>query len=103
MRYERARRLSNAADRFAEGAADILNVALDTGYASHEAFSRAFKAQFDRTPEAVRKHGTTQELNMMKPASIADTPSPHGTIEPRIERLGALTVVGLSRRQNLTN
>ena len=103
MQYVRARRHSNAAERLAEGAADILSLALDTGYASHEAFSRAFKAQFDRTPEAVRKHGTTVELNMMQPASIADTPTPRGAIEPRIEELGALTVVGLSRRQNLTN
>jgi AraC family transcriptional regulator len=103
MQYVRARRLSNAAERLAEGAADILSLALDTGYASHEAFSRAFKAQFDRTPEAVRKHGTTQELNMMKPANVPDTASANGTLEPRIEKLGALTVVGLSRRQNLAN
>ena len=103
MQYVRARRLSNAAEKLADGAADILSLALDTGYASHEAFSRAFKAQFDRTPEAVRKHATTKELNMMKPASIANTASPNGTIEPRIEKLGSLTVVGLSRRQSLTN
>jgi AraC family transcriptional regulator len=103
MQYVRARRLSNAAERLAEGAADILGVALDTGYASHEAFSRAFKAQFDRTPEAVRKHGTTMELNMMKPASVPNTASAKESIEPRIEKLGALTVVGLSRQQNLAN
>jgi AraC family transcriptional regulator len=103
MQYVRARRLSNAAEKLAEGAADILSVALDTGYASHEAFSRAFKAQFDRTPEAVRKHGTTKELNMMKPASIPDTASPRGAIEPRIEKQGSLTVVGLARQQSLAN
>jgi AraC family transcriptional regulator len=103
MQYVRARRLSNAAERLAQGAADILKVALDTGYASHEAFSRAFKAQFDRTPEAVRKHGTTKELNMMKPASIPDTASSRGAIEPRIEKLGPLTVVGLARQQSLAH
>lgn len=103
MQYVRARRLSNAAERLAEGAADIMSVALDAGYASHEAFSRAFKAQFDRTPEAVRKHGATKELNMMKPASVPNTASTKEAIEPRIEKLGALTVVGLSRQQNLAN
>jgi AraC family transcriptional regulator len=103
MQYVRARRLSNAAESLAEGAADIMSVALDTGYASHEAFSRAFKAQFDHTPEAVRKHGTTKELNMMKPASVPNTASVKEAIEPRIEKLGALTVVGLSRQQNLAN
>jgi AraC family transcriptional regulator len=45
MQYVRARHLSRAADALAEGASDILAVALDTGYASHEAFTRAFKAQ----------------------------------------------------------
>src|SRR4051794_2306982 len=103
MHYVRARRLSQAAEKLAEGAGDILGLALDTGYASHEAFSRAFKAQFDRTPEAVRRHGTTGELNMMKPASVANTASASQAIEPRIEKLGALTVVGLTRRQNLAN
>jgi AraC family transcriptional regulator len=63
MQYVRARRLSNAASALADGAGDILAVALDTGYASHEAFTRAFKAQFELTPEAVRKQGTTKELN----------------------------------------
>ncbi len=103
MQYVRARRLSQAAEKLAEGAGDILRLALDTGYASHEAFSRAFKAQFDRTPEAVRKHGTTEELNMMKPASVTNTASAREAIEPRIEKLGALTVVGLSREQNLAS
>jgi AraC family transcriptional regulator len=103
MHYVRARRLSNAAETLAEGAADILSVALDAGYASHEAFSRAFKAQFESTPEAVRRHETTENLNMMKPASIPNTASANGTIEPRIEKQGPLTVVGLSRQQSLAN
>ena len=103
IQYVRARRLSHAAEKLAEGATDILSVALDTGYASHEAFSRAFKAQFDCTPEAVRKHGTTEELNMIKPASVPNTASATAAIVPRVEKVGALTVVGLSRRQNLAN
>jgi AraC family transcriptional regulator len=36
-------------------APDILSLALDTGYGSHEAFSRAFRAQFGTTPETIRK------------------------------------------------
>ena len=103
MHYVRARRLSNAADKLADGAADILSLALDSGYASHEAFSRAFKAQFDCTPEAVRKHGTTKELRMMKPASVADSTSTNKTLEPRIEKYGPLIVIGLSRQHNLAN
>ena len=46
MAYVRARRLSDAARALIAGAPDILRLALDSGYASHEAFSRAFKSQF---------------------------------------------------------
>ena len=58
MQYVRGRRLAEAAQALASGdAPDILNLALDAGYGSHEAFSRAFRAQFGRTPETVRKTG----------------------------------------------
>ena len=102
MQYVRARRLSNAASALADGASDILAVALDTGYASHEAFTRAFKAQFDLTPEAVRKQRTTKELNMMKPLNMSDAAAPRGSVEHRIEKLGSFTVVGLVRKQSLS-
>src|ERR1700735_1524216 len=41
MRYVRARRLSEAARVLAAGAPDILTLALDADYGSHEAFTRA--------------------------------------------------------------
>ncbi len=62
MDYVRARRLSDAAGALAGGAGDILDLALESGYASHEAFSRAFRAQFGATPEAVRRRGSTPGL-----------------------------------------
>jgi AraC-like DNA-binding protein len=40
MRYLRGRRLTEAARCLANGAPDILAVALDAGYGSHEAFTR---------------------------------------------------------------
>ena len=54
MRYMRGRRLSEAARVLAIGGPDILSVALDFGYGSHEAFTRAFRDQFGLTPESVR-------------------------------------------------
>src|SRR5467141_4067152 len=54
MRYVRARRLSEAARALAGGAPDILTLALDADYGSHEAFTRAFRDYFGVTPEAVR-------------------------------------------------
>ena len=46
MRYMRGRRLSEAARVLSNGGSDILTVALDFGYGSHEAFTRAFRDQF---------------------------------------------------------
>ena len=48
--YARARRLSLAAEALAKGGDDILAVALDAGYASHEAFTRAFRAAWAAGP-----------------------------------------------------
>ena len=54
MRYVRARRLSEAARMLTGGANDILSVALETGYGSHEAFTRAFREHFGATPDTIR-------------------------------------------------
>ncbi|HEY3740852.1 MAG TPA: AraC family transcriptional regulator [Bryobacteraceae bacterium] len=54
MQYLRGRRLTGAARALAAGAPDILAVALEAGYNSHEAFTRAFRGQFGLTPEMVR-------------------------------------------------
>lgn len=62
MKYLRARRLSAAAKTLAAGASDILTVALENGYSSHEAFTRAFREQFGMTPESVRERGTIDGL-----------------------------------------
>ena len=67
MHYVRARRLSEAARRLAGGAPDILSVALDAGYGSHEAFTRAFRDRFGLTPEQVRADGRTETLTIWEP------------------------------------
>jgi len=77
--YVRSRRLSLAAESLARGAPDILDLALASGYGSHEAFSRAFKASLGLTPERVRQRGTTEglpltaalDMPMGRPVSLA--------------------------------
>src|SRR5947208_9066811 len=54
MRYVRARRLSEAARALADGAPDILGVALDADYGAHEAFTRALREHFGVTHQLVR-------------------------------------------------
>ncbi len=55
--YIRKRRLSEAALELVATKRSIIDIALDYGYSSHEAFSRAFRDQFLMTPSAYRKAG----------------------------------------------
>jgi AraC family transcriptional regulator len=97
MRYLRARRLTNAARSLAEGAADILSVAIDAGYGSHEAFTRAFRDQFGLTPEAIRAQGHLSNVKLledvrMNQAVIVDLES------PRIETNVPMLLAGVAER-----
>src|ERR1700722_5763816 len=67
MRYVRTRRLTEAARALAGGAPDILRLALDADYGSHEAFTRAFRDQFGITPEAVRSSARLDNLTLQEP------------------------------------
>ena len=73
MRYVRSRRLTEAAKALSDGAPDILAVALDAGYSSHEAFTRAFREQFGLTPEAIRAQGSLQEIALVEPIKLDET------------------------------
>jgi AraC family transcriptional regulator len=65
MKYVRARRLSQAAQSLRQGAPDILQVALEAGYGSHEAFTRAFSELFGITPKQARE--TDHDLLLVEP------------------------------------
>jgi len=100
--YVRARRLSDAARKLAGGATDILAVALDAGYGSHEAFTRAFRQQFGLTPEQVRDQATVGGLDLQEPMRMNDSKT--ATLAPpRIARRDALLVFGLGERYHRTN
>lgn len=73
MRYVRGRRLTEAAKALSDGAPDILAVALDAGYGSHEAFTRAFRDQFGLTPEAIRAQGHLKEIELIDPIKMDET------------------------------
>ena len=73
MRYVRGRRLTEAARCLASGARDILAVALDAGYGSHEAFTRAFRDQFGLTPETIRAQGNLDNIKLMEPIKMDET------------------------------
>ena len=94
MEYVRSRRLSEAAINLARGASNILDLALDYGYASHEAFSRAFRTQFGMTPEEVRRKATTDGLPVLTPVK-ADAGTQPAITPARTESLPELKFVGL--------
>jgi AraC family transcriptional regulator len=57
----------------ANGAPDILSVALDADYGSHEAFTRAFRDHFGVTPEAVRGSKHLDNLQLQEPITMDST------------------------------
>lgn len=97
MAYVKARRLSEAA-RTIQAGGDILDAALGAGYASHEAFTRAFRQHFG-VPRALRQI-PEPELRLTEPLPMNDTdlnPRPDLPVQiPSIEKLGTLALVGLS-------
>ncbi|MEH2591852.1 AraC family transcriptional regulator [Bradyrhizobium sp. AZCC 1721] len=97
MRYVRARRLTKAAQALAAGAPDILSLALDADYSSHEAFTRAFRDHFGITPEAVRAATCLDHLKLQEPimmdSTLLDTLKP-----PRFETSKPLLIAGISER-----
>ena len=97
MRYVRARRLSEAARELVNGAPDILTVALDAGYGSHEAFTRAFRDQFGLTPEQVRGRGQLDTLILTEPIIMDSTPMPD-LAPPRFETTKPLLLAGIVAR-----
>jgi AraC family transcriptional regulator len=67
MRYVWRRRLTRAAEALVATRASVLTLALDAGYASPEAFTRAFRAEFGLTPRALRQSGTLARLTLTQP------------------------------------
>jgi AraC family transcriptional regulator len=96
MRYVRGRRLTEAARALVDGAPDILNVALDVGYGSHEAFTRAFREQFGMTPEAVRAQGNLKNIRLMEAKRMQEKLLEK--VEARMEKGGVLLIAGMSAR-----
>jgi AraC family transcriptional regulator len=95
--YVRGRRLTAAAHRLADGAPDILAVALDAGYGSHEAFTRAFRDLFGITPEEVRARRDLDHLALVEPAKM-DRSLQVKLEAPRFEDGPTLMIAGLSGR-----
>jgi AraC family transcriptional regulator len=94
--YVRARRLSEAAKALLNGAPDILSVSLDTGYGSHEAFTRAFRQHFGLTPEQARAQRPTTNLNLLEPITM-QTANTTCVAAARVAERDTMLIFGLSQ------
>jgi AraC family transcriptional regulator len=99
MRYVRARRLTKAARALAKGAPDILTLALEADYGSHEAFTRAFRDHFGVTPEQVRAATCLDKLKLQEPIMMDSTPTTN-LQPPRFATAKAMLVAGVGERYN---
>lgn len=98
IEYVRCRRLSSAAQQLVENEARILDLALDSGFGSQEAFSRAFRRMYGISPAAYRRQG--RHLPWRSVAKLTDEILQHlkkGTnMEPTTLRKERIWVAGLS-------
>lgn len=102
MRYLRGRRLTEAARALASGGADILGVALEFGYGSHEAFTRAFRDQFGATPHRIRDLEALNRLELVE-AQRMDSSKHSPIAEPGIVDGPALLIAGIARTYSGSN
>jgi len=100
--YLRARRLTEAARVLASGATDILSVALEAGYGSHEAFTRAFRDQFGLTPDELRRRGTLSDIALVEALPMNDQTSINFS-PPTIETREAMRFAGLAERIDMSS
>jgi AraC family transcriptional regulator len=100
IQYLRERRLSEAARRLVREKCGVLDVALEVGYGSNEAFTRAFRSLLGVTPEAVKRRSDLAGLALVEPLDRVSAAS-EPLEEPRREIPGQLNFIGLAEDQRL--
>jgi len=68
--YIRRVRLERAAQKLIHGATDLMQVAMDAGFQSHAAFSKAFKQHFGYTPSEFRKLNFMVALEVVRKSKM---------------------------------
>ncbi len=103
--YIRERKLTTAAYALVESDARIIDIALQSGYESQEAFSRAFKRRFGTAPGAYRERRIHASIPARQPYSMEALRSMIGGIdmEPTIVHKPEFTIVGLEGPSSQAN
>lgn len=92
MQHVRRLRLERAARQLRSSERDILGLALDAGYESHEAFTRAFVDRFGAPPSVFRAQ-PARRLAAWQPVLDARPP-----VAVRVEQVAAIPVVFMRAR-----
>jgi AraC family transcriptional regulator len=102
--HVRGRRLMRGAQRLlAEPDLTLVALALDCGFESQEAFTRAFTRQFGVSPGRFRKGFSATPLEGQFPMSLPNDVAVTVTRLPDLVHLDAFTVAGPSRRFDVAN
>jgi AraC family transcriptional regulator len=94
MEYARGRRLTEAARSLLNGDSQLLQVALDYGYARHATFTRAFRKEFGVPPHAFRKSPPSYCLKLTEPLQM-DKSKLIELPPPRLETREQFVIAGL--------
>lgn len=97
--YIRRRRLTKAAFRLVESDERIIDLAIDSGFESQEAFTRAFKSMFGLNPGEFRVHGLKpwmRSQNQMDEEFIRHLQKGL-TMEPKMIEPAGFHIMGLGR------
>lgn len=89
--YVRRIRLETSAIRLKSTSESVTRIALDAGYSSHEAFTRAFRRRFDMSPTDCRDHHIFTCTAPERKTMTADT----GVRDVRVEMIPQLRVAFL--------
>lgn len=97
--YIRSRRLSRAGELLQSSSIKIIDLALQLGYESPEAFSKAFQAMHGVLPSQAKKYNTM--LKTISPLSFQLTIKGGNTMNYRIVEKEAFNIVGFKKRITL--
>lgn len=104
--YVRKRRLTEAANKLLNSKQSVIDIAFDTGFESQEAFSRAFKKYFLKSPALYRRLGQKAYLLEKSPFNINSVEhliKRKITIEPQIIVKKSFRVIGVEGMTTLQN
>lgn len=104
-RYINRRRLYNASEKLLYSDRRIVDIALDSGFESAEAFSRAFKAAFGSAPADYRKAGLSLAVNLKRELTSEDVYHIANNIShsPEIVSLEEIKIAGIRGTTSLSD